>query len=842
MHSTIFVINFVPVKQQQQIYTDNNKLTLTTKMDRKFLLPLFTLGFAISAGAATYAVKGNVSDAVTTDAIPGATYVIYAANDTIKPIISGLTDENGAFLTDIPNKGSYKAKFSFLGMKECWRDFNLTDITTAIDFGTVALSPDAELLDEIIVTGKRPIIEANGEKVVYNLEEDASSQTSTVLEMLRKVPMVTVDGQDNISVNGKSDFKIYVNGKPDPMLSGNASTVLKNMPASSIKKIEVITEPGAKYDAEGSGGILNIITVGKSSLDGYMVTIGTSISNKDAGANVYARTKVKNVTSSLSFNFSDSKIFDAPKSQINITRESDNSEDSHLLVQDAAATNKYRLGYGTFALSWEPDTTNLFTMSASLFDINNKQILTTLTNTYRADESLNYSNSQWMNAKMKWGSFTGNVSYQHNFNSPEHNIVASYQYAHGTYSNNVYQEYYDLYNYPITDLYSLQKTSNPTNEHTFQLDYTLPIRSFSTLETGAKAILRRNYGNGYTSSGDSFDTLQEQLNSNVNMEQYQNVGAIYASYSAHWKSWGAKAGLRYEYTHMGVKFTEGDYPDFATDLNDLVPNGAISYNFAPATSLRLAYQMRIRRPGVDELNPYSEEILAGYVRVGNPNLTSENTHNVSLTYSNFAGKLGGNIQATYSTCDNSINMISLLENDILKDTYANVGHERSFNINGFLSYRFSQKLNVSLNAGADFSRFKFAQEGLSNKGWHANAGINISYTMPGNVNLNFYGGGSTPSFDITSRNSGYKYYSISFSRDFLKNDRLKLTLYTSNFLASSMSYNNRSWGDGFYQTSHINTKAWQVGFAIKYTIGSMNSDVKHTANSIENNDVQNSHK
>lgn len=124
-------------------------------------------------------------------------------------------------------------------------------------------------LDEVVVMARRELIKSDGAKLTYDVEHDPSAGTNTVMEMLRKVPMVSVDGEDNIKVKGQSNFKIYVNGKPDPMLSGDPKAVLKAMPASSIKRIEVITDPGAKYEAEGTGGILNIITTTKQSLEGY---------------------------------------------------------------------------------------------------------------------------------------------------------------------------------------------------------------------------------------------------------------------------------------------------------------------------------------------------------------------------------------------------------------------------------------------------------------------------------------------------------------------------------------------------------------------------------------------
>jgi hypothetical protein len=807
-------------------------------MNYRKMLFITAIATTVFVKAANYEVKGQISDASTTETLPGATFAIYSEVDTVKPIVSGLTDDKGAFLTDIPQKGIYKIKFSFLGMDELWRVFKISDKTTSIDLGNVALSPNSEVLEEIVVTGKRPIIEANGEKVVYNIDEDPAAQTNTVLEMLRKVPLVTVDGQDNIRVNGQQNFKIYINGKPDPMMEGNASTILKNLPASSIKKIEVITEPGAKYDAEGVGGILNIVTIGKSAPEGYLATVDLSLTQERLGGGVYARTKVNKVTASMNIRYMNGEIIPLPHNSFYSERETTDN----IQTQDSKLTQKNNFVFGNLQMSWEPDTLNLITVGANIIRVNGKQKSVTNTQEYISNNELNWSNTQHLKTDFIWGEFSANVNYQHNFRTPEHNIVASYQYAHGTETSNIWQQYENFYNYSLEYPYIKQETSNPTNEHTLQLDYTLPIKSFSTLEIGAKSVFRRNYGNGYNYQGDSFDNMIPTNSDDINMDQYQDVVAVYGSYSAHWKSWSAKAGVRYEYTHMGVKFHTGDYNNYSSNLNDIVPNGAISYNITPMQSLRLSYQMRIRRPSISELNPYAQEIMPGYVQLGNPDLTSEKTHNTTLTYSNFGGAVGGNIQASYMTSSNDIGSTYYVKDNIYYTSYGNVGHNQTFSLSGYLSVRFNSKINLSLNGSVSYERYSFAQQNLYNHGWSDYIGANFSYTMPWKIEMNAYGGASSRNIDLQSWNSGWRYYGLAFSRKFLKDERLKISVSGMNIFTVSKKYRNHSWGDNFDYKCKINVKNWSVGLSVSYTLGSMKADVKQTSNVISNDDVEKNQK
>lgn len=227
------------------------------------VLLLLSASVAFTISAASYSVRGRIVAADGNQTCPGATYRIFAASDTIRPIAVDAADTDGAFMRRIPSPGSYILKAEYVGLKPASRRFSVSAKVPVADLGTIALSADQAMLGEIVVTGQRKLVESDGATLTYNVDEDPASTTSSVIEMLRKVPMVSVDAEDNIKVKGQSNFKIYLNGKEDPMLSGDPKTILKSMPAASIKKIEVITEPGAKYDAEGTAGILNIVTVGK---------------------------------------------------------------------------------------------------------------------------------------------------------------------------------------------------------------------------------------------------------------------------------------------------------------------------------------------------------------------------------------------------------------------------------------------------------------------------------------------------------------------------------------------------------------------------------------------------
>ena len=233
-----------------------------------------------------FTVKGELVDSLTNEGEPYATIRIFTPADTKKAVYAAVTQPNGKFNEKLKTAGQYIIHFSSVGKNTVIRTFSVTDEQPVANLGTLRISESAEMLKGVEVVAQKPLVKAEIDKVTYSMEDDPDAKTNTTLEMLRKVPLVTIDGEDNIKVNGSSSFKVHVNGKPNSLMSSNPKEVLKSLPANSVKSIEVITEPGAKYDADGIGGILNIITVSRS-LEGYTVSLNAGVNNRGYNASGY---------------------------------------------------------------------------------------------------------------------------------------------------------------------------------------------------------------------------------------------------------------------------------------------------------------------------------------------------------------------------------------------------------------------------------------------------------------------------------------------------------------------------------------------------------------------------
>lgn len=778
-------------------------------------------------------IIANVVDATDGTPLPYCGYTITKKGDST-PLINSVSSQEGEIREILKNEGEYCINLKYIG-KEDYKDcFSVKYDDNEISLGIIGLKDDNKMLDEVVVTAKKSLIKSDGSKLTYSAEDDPAAKSGSVIELLRKVPMVTVDGENNIRLNGNTSFKIYLNGKEDPMLSNNASDVLKSMPASSIKKIEVISEPGAKYDAEGVGGILNIVTEDKRIIDGYMANISADVGNAQGVGIVYARAKYGKLTSSI--NFISGVVF--PRTSIaSENREDFITIDNHLFTSTNVDIRQDALfNIGGLQLSYEADSLNLFTLSSNLQSIagggvmNEKHsVLTsenTLINRYRSHSDVDISNLY----------FNVALNYQHTFKRQGHDLIVSYRYDYGRNKRYFVQIFDSLENYTTIINDRINSLVTPNHEHTFQIDYTNPFNGKHMFETGAKYIIRRN-----VSDAKNYFLIDDQqiLNeaNTVNMQQYQDVAAVYGSYTLSLTKIVAKAGLRYEHTKMGVDFKYGDYENYMSHLNDVVPNASVTYKFNDLANLSLSYQMKIRRPNVSNLNPYRDTSMPTEVSYGNPDLTSERNNNITLTYSDFGNKIGFNVWLRYNLTDNMIGNYTYVDKGVKYSTYENLGKYSLTQLNFYGTWQISSAVRFGLNSSVSYSDYKYPNMNIKNNGWQGNFGCDLNCTLPWQVRMSAYGGYSSPWIAIQGKNSSWYYYGISFSKSFLKENRLEVTIKAYDFFTKYKNYKSVNYADTYYSESISKSPQWGIGISVSYRFGSLSQDVKKTSKSIDNNDL-----
>ena len=826
-----------------------NKTTLLT-----LLLPFSPL--VAVYGQSNYTIKGTLCDSLTRQPEAYATVRLLGV-PSMKPLKANTTQLDGKFSITASKPGKYVLELMSIGKAPVRRQITLAADKRVVDTDTLYIKEYNSTLGVATVTAQRPLVKAELDKLTYSIADDPDAKTNTVLEMLRKVPMVTVDGDGNIKVNGSSGFKVYVNGRPNSMMSNNPKEVLKSMPASSIKKVEVITNPGPKYDAEGVGGILNIVTVGKG-IEGYTVTTNGGVSNADVDAGMYATVKQGKLTVSgtYSYNYYDGRNSHGDYSSLFTGDPSTPSASNRYATSDSRSYNHSHSG--NFEASYDVDTLRLVTASFGIWtNRSHSHSLARRNATSPLSGATLYSYSDGGRGVSDNTYLYGNVDYQRLFKRKGRMLTFSYKISGGTNGGDNYS-FYDVAEatdewLPFVKRLSDEHTESNgrSMEHTLQVDYTTPIGKAHNVEVGAKYILRDNRSDDdryvRQNGTDGEYTFDEQYSSHYRHEN--DILAAYLGYGLRLGNLSGRLGARYEHTFQKIKYELGEGENFSTGFDDVVPSASLGYRINDENNLRFGYNMRIYRPGIWSLNPYLNQTNPEALQQGNPNLVSEKNHNVQLTYSYFAAKFSVSCTMRYSFTNNNISSVtSLVEDNTIESvknpmgklvsytTYRNIGRTQTASLSSYVNWNIFKNTRLTMNLWGDYSDYNDRQQ-LHNYGYYGSAYVGVQQTLPKSwrVNVGFYGCTSNP--NLQSKTEGMYNYNLNVQKSFLK-DRLNFNLYASNFLDAKRHYKSTVTGANFITHSDSSYNPWRVGINVSWRIGELSSGVKKVARSISNDDVK----
>ena len=804
----------------------------------------------------SYTITGVVADSTTHEGEPYATLTITRADSTAKPIKQALTDIKGRFSISSSGTGSYLLMVRSMGRKPMQRAYTVDATTRTIDLGTLLLQDGGNQLETVEVVAYKPLVKADVDKIAYSVEDDPEANTNTVIEMLKKVPMVTVDGQDNIRVNGNSSFKIYVNGKPNNMMTKNPKEVLKSMPASSIKKIEVITNPGPKYDAEGVGGILNIVTEGKGP-EGYNATFSGRANNSSYGGGLYATVKQGKLTMSVNYNASSNH---SPKGYTYSDRSQIGTDGT---VTSSTVADGYTKGHsqwqgGDVEASYEIDTLRLITGSFSLSKFTSKRdALNTAFSTVPATGQRLYGYRSPSHSKENWDDYSASLDYQRSFSVKDRLLTLSYRLESSPSTSDSRYLYTDREAaddwQTFIDRMRDQRMDGDENtmEHTFQIDYTTPFAKHHTWEAGVKYILRRNKSDNdryNLGTGDKDETYDSDNSSHY--RHHNDILAAYTGYGLTLDKWSARLGLRYEHTLQKVEYLLGRGTNFHKNFDDLVPSARLGYKFSDATNLSLGYKMRINRPGIWYLNPYLDDRIPDAISQGNPNLDTEKSHAVDLQFSSYNSKLTYTLTGTYRFVNNSIESVDRLVNDrdieglpnptgkdVIYSSYANIGHIQYAGLMAYANWTPITNTRITLNGSVGYSHMSDGQS-LRNHGWCTNIDASLQQTFAKTwiFNASYYV--QTPQPTLQGKDARYQWYNFSLSKSFM-DKRLTLSAYGTNpFGKRYFCYRSETVANNFRTTSSSSWCQLYYGVSVSFRIGKLKASVKHTERTVENNDVK----
>ncbi len=807
-------------------------------MTIKTLVVMTLTAMSLTAAAQQYGVKCQLTDTTGTGE-PYATARLYLLPDTSKVITTGVTADDGSFDAGLKSPGKYRLRFSSVGKTDAVTEFTVTEKRPKAALGRVVMRDNGNLLSAVTVTAQKPIVSAEIDRLSYDIQADEDNKSKNVLEMLRKVPLVSVDGQDNIKVRGNSNFKIYKNGHPDPSLSNsNTSEVLKAIPASMIKKIEVITEPGAKYDAEGVGAILNIVMVDNSTIKGVSGSVNAGINNlANPNAGLYLTTQIGKVVASVNYGYQHYCNKHLPKQS---TVETEYTSLGQRTVQADSGYTRYDVHFGNIDASWDIDTLNLMTLSFGGYYYSYRSFTDGSVSRFGADNlpvyQYNYG-SHKLADPTSYYNFNGRFDYQHKTHRKDEALTLSYMLSTEHSRDNSIVEYTDVLNIPVAYTARSTDTRERLMEHTAQIDWTRPFAKYHKFETGMKYIYRINNSHSAYVHHYADQSHAGELDTDTRFEHCTQVGAAYASYTYNHGKWSARAGLRYEFSRMAVSYPDGSASGFGTNLSDWVPSTSVNYKLSDANSLKWAFSTRINRPGIMLLNPAIDEGVEAK-SYGNPGLKSVRNYSTSVTFMHIGQKLTFNVVPGFSIADNGIATKRWVESGKTVSCPYNIVRSLWGGLSGYAQWNPFTKTSLMLNASAGYMNYKSRELNLENGGWTVSCNGNVSQTLPAGLRLQAYcgcwGGGPDDlygEFDFTG------WYGLSLQWSGTKDQRLTVAISANNFARKYRTVKSRIVKGDYTELSKSLIQERWMGLGISYRFGSLKASVKKTEKSIDNNDV-----
>lgn len=798
-------------------------------MKRIFIFILF-FAFAISAkaqfgggGGITGRIYGTVIDSATQKPAAYISIAVYYSNGKA-PINGMLTDEKGKFSINGLHAGSYRVTFTFIG---AYKAKTINPVVTTLskpdnNLGTVAIVPDnGTQLGEVQVNAAKPLIENHIDKIVYNAEKDLTSAGGNAADVLQKVPLVSVDINGNVAVRGDQNVKVLINGRPSGITSTSLSDALKAIPADQIKSIEVITSPSAKYDAEGSAGIINIITKSKnmSGISGsFSGGIGTKQNNGNLNLN-YNKNRF-----SLSANLSGNLTW-PQTTKTNFKQQTNNAGVIDSSAYNNASQMKRHALMGTLNASYQFNNYN--TLSSD-FRINGGGFHLHGTQNGTITGSPTYYGTTGSDNTLT--GFDWSIDYDHKFHKTDEDLDLSAQWSHSAINTG--------FNYFYTAVNPSQRGTNDglNNEYTLQADYTLPINKVFKLEAGGKSIFRRlssDY-NDFTLETDSTQYVYDGLNSN-NYSYDQNV---YAGYSVLTitlpKNYTILAGGRYEETTVNGQpdnTNQTELTTFNTSYGIFIPSLTIQKAINPSNTIKLSYSKRIQRPSLQFLNPFRNTQSVQAQSEGNPALSPEIAQTIELNYNSFIKSSVLNFSVYYKHTSDHIEGIAqpivyIAGKDTIPATltkYQNIGGLTSWGASFYGSINPIKILTIrgSVNVYTyqpDASLLYAAQQ--------SSFSTSVQYNIFGSVSVNLPSGLIAEAFivdnakqrTIQGTNPGFYFYAFGIRKQF-DNKKASIGFNTVNPFAYYENFNQNLHSPNLSQVRYTQVPFQSYGITFSYSFG-----------------------
>ncbi len=747
-------------KLQKSHKNNMNKLSLTILFVGLFVTNIFAQqGPSPTSELKDVKVSGKVIDKETKEPLEYATVAFFSKQQN-KIVTGGITDMKGNFNIPVP-AGVYDVSVEYISFKKITlANRQLLDDT---NLGTFEMEIDAQSLGEVEVIAEKTTVEIRLDKKIYNVGKDLTVSGGTVSDVLDNVPSVSVDVEGNVALRGNDNVQILINGKPSGLVGLNSTDALRQLPAESIEKVEVITSPSARYESEGTAGILNII-LRRSKLQGFNGAITLNAGHPDSygiNGNVNYRTGDVNI-----FNTSGYRYSNSPGSSLSLTEYYGTGG----FVDEFRETERIRKGFNTnFGVEWYINDSASFTNSIVLRDSDNES--TTLNEIFQYDSNRNLTGeSTRLDPEFeddKTIQFTSN--FTKNFeNDAKFTLEFQFEDSKEDETSDVIV---DNVNSEIVT------TLNEQERILLQSDYVLPIGENTQFELGYRGSFKDNITD-YTV--ELLDDMTNNFEIDTNLSNVLNfkedINALYTQYGTKFNKFSFLLGLRMENTRITIdQPTSGDY--IKKNYTGLFPTVNLNYEISETENVTLGYSRRLRRPRSRMINPFPSRSSVTSIFTGNPDLDPTYSGTYDLGYLNRFGKfvLSTSIYHTHST--NSWNFISFDSGETATVNGQEVPVIQRSPINLSTNDRYGYEFNLTYSPSrawrinGDFNFFKSIDKGefnginFDNENVSYRARLSNKYTLPAKIDWQTTISYRGPSEGAQSKSKGVLSTNMAFSKD-----------------------------------------------------------------------------
>jgi len=790
-------------------------------------------------------ITGKVIDSVTKQPVDYATVSVYKQGNP-SPFNGISTDPNGNFVISGIPAGDYKVTIDFLGYKrKTLPHVILGGANKDAPLGTILLASSSTQMKEVNIVASAPTIENKIDKVVFNPQNDLTTQGGLALDVLQKVPMVSVDINGNVELMGNTNIQFLINGKPSTIFGASITDALEAIPASQIKSIEVITNPGAKYDASGTGGIINII-LKDNNVQGVNGTVNLSAGTRLENGSFNLNAKKGKIGVGVFFSGNESLTSATPSSTGRTSYS--NTRDTVTNLNQNGLSNFARSGYRS-GLSLTYDITPKDQLTAAVnynhFGNNSNGYVNNDQTTYFTQSALAVDTSSRTNNTSRFSDNTIDFSlaYKKTFSQKDQELDILINESLGSNTNDyTTQQDYTNVIYPSTG--SIGTNPGADKETVIQVDYTQPITKTFSFETGAKATIE-NINN--TVNTQTLDTTTGVYAFNpLQSYSFQYNSRVYAYYlSANFTLFDdfldGKAGLRDEYTSLSSDFPNTILPSY----NTLAPSFVLSHKLDKTQSIKISYSYRIQRPNYNSLNPFDNVADPHNISTGNPDLKPEFGHNFELGYNKsfsdganiyFAGfyRYTTNDIQSFTTFAPELTIDGTTYSDVFLSEQANIGKQIDEGANLFASLpagKFTFRTNMF------FANREVEDPGLATvNGFYYRMNLNTSYEFAKDLAAEFFINYRSSQVTIQGTNPGFVFYNFAVRKQLWKR-KASIGLTAANPFNQYVDVRTTTYGSNFNQSALREIPLRSFGISLMYKFGKMEFKKEKPTEDQQDNDT-----